>query len=82
MKVNVPLEIGAPVIRIEMPPTMPLMCDGAEAGRLFGLSAGTLKKLERTHRDFPVKRIGGAVRYMVPELYAWMRDYPGDIPTE
>ena len=83
MKINIPVDVGTPTINITLPVGTPMMCDGAEAARLFGISVGTLANLRKHHRDFPVKCIGGGVRYLVPELYAWFREYPDAvIPTE
>lgn len=83
MRVPVMVEVDAPVVNITLPPSLPLMCDGTEAARLFGISTGTLAKLRRQHRDFPVRLVGDSVRYLVPDLYAWFRDYPGaTVPTE
>ncbi len=83
MKISVPVEIGTPTINLMLPASIPLMCDGAEAERLFGISTGTLAKLRKAHKNFPVKLIGGGVRYLVPDLYVWLRDYPEvTIPTD
>lgn len=83
MRVPVTVEVDTPVVNITLPSSLPLMCDGPEAARLFGISTGTLANLRKHHRDFPVKRVGESVRYLVPDLYAWFRDYPeATIPTE
>ena len=84
MRTTIPLavELPTPTLHIQLAPETPLMCDGDEAAKLFGISVRTLAALRQHHRDFPVRKIGGAVRYLVPDLYAWFRDYGGDIPTE
>lgn len=83
MRISVPVEVESPTINIIFPDDMPLMCDGAEVERRFGISAGTLAKLRKVHKDFPVKCIGRGVWYLVPDLYAWFRDYPEPIiPTD
>ena len=79
MRFNVPVEVENPTITITLPPDIPLMCDGAEAARLFGISPGTLNNLRKRHKNFPARCIGSGVRYMVPELYAFFRDYPGGV---
>lgn len=83
MKFNVPIEVENPSVQLTLPKEMPLMCDADEAGRLFGLSRTTLDALRRKHPDFPARKIGGGIRYLVPEVYAWFRDYPGaSVPLE
>lgn len=84
MRVNVPLELDlpAPVINLMLPANMPLMCDAQKAAELTGISPTTLRQLRRRHKDFPAKNVGRSVYYLMPDLYAWVRDYPGDIETE
>lgn len=85
MHVHVPLEVDvpAPVININLAPGTPLMCDGEQAAKLFGVSKRALESLRKHNPDFPVRHIGTAVRYLVPDLYAWLRDYPDRrIPLE
>lgn len=66
-----------------LPPMTPLMCDADRASELFGIGKTTLNTLRRRHKDFPVRTIGRSVWYLVPDMYAWFRDYPGgEIPTE
>ena len=80
---KVPVEVEVPTINITLPTSIPLMCDATEAERLFGVSRTTLWELARTYPDFPVKSIGRGLRYLVPDLYAWFRDYPDRaIPTK
>lgn len=75
---KVPIEVSVPTtVNITLPTSIPLMCDAEEAERLFGVSRTTLWELAKTHPDFPVKSIGRGVRYLVPDLYVWFRDYPG-----
>ncbi len=83
MRFNVPIEVEQPTVLLTMPKEMPLMCDTDEAERLFGLSRNTLDALRKKHPGFPARKIGGAIRYLVPEMYAWFRDYPGaSVPLE
>ena len=84
MRMTVPLsvEVPAPTINITLPTGTPLMCGAKEAAQLFGISERTLQALRRRHKDFPVRKIGASVGYLVPDLYAWFRDYGGDIETE
>ena len=85
MRMTVPVEVNVPTpnITISLPSNIPLMCDGEEAARVFGISKRTLEDLRKVHPDFPVKCVGRTVKYLVPDLYAWFRDYPGErIPTE
>jgi len=83
MRVPVTVEVDTPVVNITLPANMPLMCDIDEASRLFGISPRTFAALRKQHKDFPVKHVGRGVMYLVPDLYAWFRDYPGAvIPTE
>jgi len=81
---RVPIEVNIPVpnISIALPPTVPLMCNADEASRLFGISRSKLDKMRRIYADMPVKKVGGSALYLVPELYAWFRDYPGDISVD
>lgn len=68
---------------IALPVGTPLMCDVDEAARLFGISRTTLYGLAKAYPDFPVRKIGSGVRYLVPDLYAWFRDFPDrSIETE
>lgn len=85
MRMTVPIEVQVPTptINITLPASIPLMCDGDEAARIFGISRRTLEQMQKTHPDFPVKRVGRSVNYLVPDLYAWFRDYPDrKIPVE
>lgn len=82
MRVPLEIEVPTPQITITLPTNVPLMCSADEASRLFGLSRKTLDSLRKAHSDFPVKKIGHGVLYLVPDLYAWFRDYPGAIPVE
>ena len=82
MRVPLEIEVPTPQITITVPTNVPLMCSADEASRLFGLSRKTLDSLRKTHGDFPVKKVGHGVLYLVPDLYAWFRDYPGAIPVE
>lgn len=82
MRVPIEIEVPTPTVTITLPSNIPLMCDADEAERLFGLSRKTMDVMRRNHKDMPVKKIGHSVRYLVPDLYAWFRDYPGDIPVE
>ena len=60
---------------IALPENTPLMCDAKRVQELFGIGKTTLDEL-RKYNDFPVKKIGRSVWYLVPDLYAWLRDYP------
>ena len=82
MRVPVEINVPTPVVTITLPTNVPLMCGADEASRLFGLSRKTLETLRKAHRDFPVKKVGHGVLYLVPDLYTWFRDYPGDVPVE
>ena len=83
MIVPVNIEVPAPTVNLNLPQGMPLMCDIKEASHIFGVSEGTLRKLyNRNRNDFPAKKIGRAFMILVPDLYAWIKDFPGDIPTE
>lgn len=61
---------------ITLPAGTPLMCDVDEAARLFGISRTTLYGLAKAYPNFPVKKVGSGVRYLVPDMYAWFRDFP------
>ena len=68
---------------ITLPAGTPLMCDVEEAAKLFGISRTTLYGLVKLYPDFPVKMVGRGVRYLVPDMYAWFREFPDKtIPTE
>lgn len=83
MRINVPVDVVTPNITITLPANVPLMCDVNEAARLFGVSTGTLANLRRAYKDFPVKSVGRSVMYLVPDMYAWFRDFPAQkIATE
>jgi len=84
MRVSVPLELDlpTPVINLTLPADMPLMCDAQRAAALTGISPTTLRQLRKRHKDFPAKNIGRGVYYLMPELYAWVKNYPGDIETD
>lgn len=82
MKVPVVLDVGEPTVNIQvMPPVM--VCDIVKASELFGVSVSTLQKLARNNPDFPIKKIGRSLLFLVPDCYAWIRDYPDRvIPTD
>lgn len=83
MRVPIEVEVPAVNISITLPANVPLMCGVDDAAKLFGMSRDTLEKLSRIHPDIPVKAVGRSVKYLVPDLYAWFRDYPEKrIPTE
>ena len=84
MKMTVPVnfEIPTPTINITLPTNTPLMCDIKEAAKLFTVSERTLITLRQRYKDFPVRKVGSTVKYLVPDLYAWFRDYGGDIETQ
>lgn len=84
MRMTVPVEVNVDTqtINITLPMGTPLMCDGKEAARLFGVSERSLASLRRNYRDFPVRKVGASVKYLVPDLYAWFRDFAGPIETE
>ena len=84
MRTTIPLavELPTPTLHIQLAPETPLMCDGDEAARLFGISTRTLINLQQRHKDFPVRKVGRLVRYLIPDLYVWFRDFGGDIPTD
>ena len=82
MRVPIEVNVPTPNITITLPVNVPLMCNEDEAEKLFGLKKRTLYTMRMTHKDMPVKKIGKSVRFLVPDLYAWFRDYPGDIPVE
>ena len=68
---------------IALPAGTPLMCDAEAAAKLFGISRTTLYGLAKAYPDFPAKKVGSGVRYLVPDLYAWFRNYPDkSIETE
>ena len=67
---------------VMLPEKTPLMCDVDKAVELFGVSRTTLYGLAKKYDNFPVKRIGRGIRFLVPDTYRWFRDFPGDIPTE
>ena len=80
---KVPVEVEIPEIKISLPNNLPLMCDIDKVIELFGIGKTTLVKLRKNHPDFPCRTIGRSVLYLVPDLYVWLRDYPGgQIPTE
>ena len=79
MKVPFEVDVSTPTINITLPTSIPLMCDAAEAESLFGISRTTLWDLARAYPDFPVNSIGRGVRFLVPDLYAWFRDYPDKV---
>lgn len=76
MTVPIELNVPTPVVNITLPENVPLMCDARGVEKIFGISRTTLWELAKMHPDFPVRSIGRCVRYMVPDLYAWFRDYP------
>lgn len=73
----VPIEIPATTISITLPADTPLMCDADEASRLFRIGKTTLWSLRKNYPDFPARTIGRGVWFLVPEMYAWFRDFPG-----
>ena len=77
------IEVPAQTINLTLPASIPLMCDVEQACQLFGLGKTTFDALRKAHSDFPVRKIGRNVMYLVPDLYAWFRDFPdGRIETE
>lgn len=83
MKVNIPVEVGAPIINITLPANVPLTCDINKATELFGVGETTLRKLIKKNADMPVKKIGEKLIFLVPDMYAWIRDFPESrIPTD
>lgn len=78
----IPVDVGTPTINITLPQGTPLMCDGREAARLFGISERSLAALRRNYRDFPVRKVGASVKYLIPDMYVWFRDYDGPIEME
>lgn len=62
--------------KITLPANTPLMCDAEEASRIFGIGRTTLYMLARQYPDFPAVTVGRGVRYLVPDMYAWFRDFP------
>lgn len=76
MKVTVPVEVSVPTptINIVLPADAPLMCDVKTASKLFGLSERELTDLRKRNKDFPARKIGRTVRFLVPDLYAWFRE--------
>ena len=77
MTVPLKVDVQTPQITIALPQATPLVCDTNRAIELFGLSRTTLYALRKQHSDFPARTVGHSVCYLVPELYAWLRDYPG-----
>ena len=74
---RVPIEVEVPAtVNITLPADTPLMCDADKATKLFGVSRSTLYGLAKTYPDFPAKHVGHGLRFLVPDLYAWFRDYP------
>ena len=83
MKVPLVVDVPTPTVNITLPTNTPLMCSTEEAVKLFGVGKTTLNALRKTHSDFPVRTIGRSVWYLIPDMYAWFRDYPGgNIPVE
>ena len=81
MRTTIPIEVEVPsiIMNLTLPQDTPLMCDGETASKLFGLSQRTLTRLARQYPDFPVRRIGSCVRFLVPDMYAWFRDWQDGI---
>jgi hypothetical protein len=81
---RVPAEVDVPTnINITLPANIPLMCDAVQACELFSVGKTTLDILRLTYPDFPAKKIGRSVLYLVPDMYAWFRDFPDRIiPTK
>lgn len=83
MRQTVEIDVPTPVLKFTLSPEMPLMCDVDRAVELFGIGKTTLETLRNTYHDFPVKQVGRSVRYLVPDMYAWFRDFPErKIPIE
>ena len=81
---RMPVEVDVPTsINITLPTNIPLMCDGKRACELFGIGKTTLDSLRTSYSDFPAKNVGRSVLYLVPDMYAWFRDFPQrTIPTK
>lgn len=83
MRQTVEIDVPTPVLKLTLSPEMPLMCDIDRAVELFGIGKTTLETLRNNYHDFPVKQVGRSVRYLVPDMYAWFRDFPErKIPIE
>jgi len=78
MLMQIPVEVGTPVVNItvNLAPGDPLGVDAKEAARRFGISETTLYKLRRQEPDFPSYKVGTAVRFLLPEVYAWFQTHP------
>ena len=46
--------------------------DAVEAGERLGLSARTLANLRSRHTGPPYLRVGGRIRYRLPEIALWL----------
>lgn len=81
MQFNVPVDIGQPVVNItiQLAPGDPLGVDAKEAAARFGIGETTLYKLRRQEPDFPSYTVGKAVRFLVPDLYAWFQTHPNTV---
>ena len=82
MRVSVPVEIPDVRVNITLAPEDDLMVTGEAAAQKFSVSERTLEKLARRYPDFPSIKVGRSRRYLVPDLYAWFRDFGGEIDTE
>lgn len=77
MVFNVPVDIGHPVVNItvQLAPGDPLGVDAKEAAARFGIGVSTLYNLRRQEPDFPSYTVGKAVRFLIPDLYAWFQTH-------
>lgn len=83
MKQMLEIDIPTPVLNLTLSADTPLVCDVDKAVELFGVCKTTLDELRNQYPDFPVRQIGRSVRYLVPDVYAWFRDFPTrKIPIE
>lgn len=83
MKQMLEVDIPTPVLNLTLSPETPLICDVDKAVELFGIGKTTFETLRSLYPDFPVKQVGRSVRYLVPDIYAWFRDFPDrKIPIE
>lgn len=76
MKQMLEVDIPTPVLNLTLSPETPLICDVGKAVELFGIGKTTFEALRNTYPDFPVRLVGRSVRYLVPDIYAWFRDFP------
>lgn len=83
MKQMLEVDIPTPTLNVSLATDTPLICDVEKAAQLFGVGKTTLESLRMMYPDFPVRKIGRCVRYLVPDIYAWFRDFPcRNIPIE